>query len=200
MKDKLVLRLNEEMKHPLGSLDDIVRLLIILHQRGSADKDLLNNAKENASFTINDIVELRKKIRAQRKHLKKMSSLLEVQVEKLKELDFSDSLSFQFDDAFAAKLGVYCKGQKIVVETKDNSILDKLPEHWKKQGIISVEGESISLIFQLLASVPSAKATLYLPGLKIVLMAGKANCFSSYKTLKAFLELSIATSIQEEKM
>jgi len=138
MKDKLVLRLNEEMKHPITSVDEIVRLLVVLSQRGAQDKDLLQNAKENASFTINDIEELRKHIRAHRKHLKQMSLLLQSQTEKLKELDFNDSRQFVFDESFAAKISLFCAGEKIIVETKDNEVLSKIPEHWKKQVIISV--------------------------------------------------------------
>jgi len=200
MKDKLVLRLNEEMKHPLTSLDDIVRLLVVLSQRGSQDRDLLNNAKENASFSIKDIDELRGKIRAQRKYLKKMSLLLATQADKLKELDFNDSFSLPFDSSFAQKVTLFCAGRKIIAETKDPDVLSKSPEHWKKQGTISVEGENVALLLQLLSSIPSAKAILYMPGLRINLMAGKANCFGSFKTIKTFLEtkLSIAAITKEE--
>jgi hypothetical protein len=49
LSDKLVLKLNQEIKKPLDNLEDIVKFLVILSQRGSQDKDLLNNAKENAS-------------------------------------------------------------------------------------------------------------------------------------------------------
>jgi len=199
MKDKLVLRLNEEMKRPLSNLDEIVKLLVVLHQRGSADKDLLNNAKENASFTISDIEELRRKIRAQRKRLKQMSLLLDTQVQKLTELDFNDSRAFPFDEAFATRLGLFSKSQKIIVETKDIIFLEKIPEHWKKQTTISVEGDSIPLLLQLLVSIPSAKATLYLSGMKIVLMAGKANCTASFKTLKTFSEMTLVSSVKQEQ-
>jgi len=198
MKDKLVLRLNEEMKRPLGSLNDIVRLLIILSQRGGQDKDLLNNAKENASFSIEDIEELRRKIRAERKELKKMSLLLEQQANKLRELDFNDSSKISFDEHVASKIGVFCKGQKIIVETKDKDILSKIPEHWKKQGIISVEGDNIPLLTQLLAAMLSIKATLYLPGIKVVLMAGNATLFGSHKSLKAFTEMKVADEVKNQ--
>ncbi len=198
MKDKLVLRLNEEMKRPLGSLNDIVRLLIVLSQRGSQDKDLLNNAKENASFSIEDIEELRRKIRAERKHLKKMSLLLEQQATKLRELDFNDTAKIPFDEQVASKIGLFCKGQKIIVETKDNDILSKIPEHWKKQGIISVEGENIPLLTQLLASMLSIKATLYLPGIKVILMAGNATLFGAHKALKSFIDMKVADEVKSQ--
>jgi hypothetical protein len=198
MKDKLVLRLNEEMKRPLGSLNDIVRLLIVLSQRGGQDKDLLTNAKENASFSIEDIEELRRKIRAERKHLKQMSLLLEQQAIKLRELDFNDTAKIPFDEQVASKIGVFCKGQKIIVETKDNDILSKIPEHWKKQGIISVEGDNIPLLTQLLASMLSIKATLYLPGIKFILMAGNATLFGSHKAIKAFVDMKVADEVKSQ--
>ena len=198
MKDKLVLRLNEEIKRPMHSLDEIAKLLIILYQRGSQDKDLLNNAKENASFTISDIEELRRKIRAQRSHLKKISLLLQQQVEKLCELDFNDSFQLAFDEHAATRLALFCRGQKIVVETKDKDVLAKIPEHWKKQGIISVEGENISLLTQLFSSMPSAKAMLYLSNAKISLMAGKATFFGPYKTVKSFSEMKIADEVKQQ--
>ncbi len=203
MKDKLVLRLNEEMKHPLSSIDDIVRLLLILSQRGSQDKDLLNNAKENSSFTISDIEELRKEIRAKRKHLKRMSLLLEQQIEKLKEIDFNDSAILPFNEEVAERIALFSKGQKIVVETKDSDVLSKIPEHWKKVGtdIISVEGENINLLSQLLAGLLSAKAVLYLPGLKVTLMAGKATIVGPYKLVKQFSEIKLSepSLVVEEK-
>jgi hypothetical protein len=198
MKDKLVLRLNEEIKRPSGNLEEIVRLLVVLSQRGAQDKDLLNNAKENASFTIHDIEELRSKIRAQRKQLKKMSFLLQAQSEKLKELDFNDSMNLVFDADLAAKLSLFCTGQKVVVETKDNDVLSKIPDHWIKQGIITVEGENIALLTQLLSSTPSAKATLYAPGIKISLMAGKATIFGSHKKVKEFLDLKIGVQVEAQ--
>jgi hypothetical protein len=197
MKDKLVLKLNQEMKKPLDNVDNIVRLLVILSQRGVQDKDLLNNAKENASFTISDIVNLRKEIRAKRKYLKKMGELLEQQIEKMKELDFNESISMTFDDDFVESLALYCEGKKISVETKDESILSKIPTHWVKQGIISVDGENISLLIQLLLSSPWAKAVLYLPGIKLNLMAGKATLFGSHKTIDAFNFLKIEAAISE---
>ncbi len=198
MKDKLVLRLNEEMKRPLGNLNEIVRLLIVLSQRGGQDKDLLNNAKENAAFSIEDIEELRRKIRAERKHLKKMSLLLEQQAIKLRELDFNDSAKIPFDEQVVTKIGLYCKGQKIIVETKDNDVLSRIPEHWKKQGVISVEGDNIPLLTQLLASMLSMKANLYLPGLKVMLMAGNATIIGAHKTLKTFLDMKISEEVKSQ--
>lgn len=187
MKDKLVLKLNQEMKKPLDNLDDIVKFLVILSQRGGQDKDLLNNAKENASFTINDVVELRKDIRAKRKYLKKMGELLEAQIEKLKELDFNDSSVLTFDESFTEKIIEYCGGRKISVEIKDEAVLSKIPTHWIKQGIISVEGENISLVIQLLLNSPSTKAVLYLPSIKVVIMAGKATIFGSHKVVQEII-------------
>lgn len=187
MKDKLVLKLNQEMKKPLDKLDDIVKFLVILSQRAVQDKDLLNNAKENASFTINDIIELRKDIKVKRKYLKKMGELLEQQIEKLKELDFNDSSVLTFDESFTEKIIDYCGGRKISAEIKDEAVLSKIPTHWIKQGIISVDGENISLVVQLLLSSPSTKAVLYLPSIKVVIMAGKATIFGPHKVVQEII-------------
>ena len=123
MKDKLVLKLNQSMKKPIDNLDELVNLLVVLLQRGAEDSDLLRNAKDNSAFTINDLVEVRKEIRSKRKYLKKMGELLDTQIEKLKEIDFNDSLLINFDADFVDKLIKYCNGQKILVENKDESIL-----------------------------------------------------------------------------
>ena len=191
MKDKLVLKLNSEMKKPIDNLDNIVKFLVILSQRSLQDKDLLNNAKENASFTINDVINLRKDIKTKRSYLKKMGVLIEQQIEKLKELDFNDSVLVSFDEQLAERIVLYSLGKKVLVETKDDSILSKIPEHWVKQGIISVEGENISLLVQLLLSSPWAKAIFYLPGIKFNLMAGKVTLFGSFKTIEAFNQIKV---------
>lgn len=199
MKDKLVMRLNEEMKRPSSGLDEIVRLLVVLNQRGSQDKDLLNNARQNSTFSISDIEALRRKIRAQRKNLKKMSLLLEQQAQKLRELDFNDSIEIPFDTDTASKLAVFCAGQKVTVETKDNDVLSKIPEHWKKQGFIQVEGESVHLFAQLLSSMLSAKAVLYAQGLKVTIMAGKATFFGPYLRLKEFSGMKISEEVKKQE-
>ncbi|MGI6589610.1 MAG: hypothetical protein ACOX1V_03010 [Candidatus Iainarchaeum sp.] len=186
MKDKLVLKLNQSMKKPIDNLDELVKLLVVLLQRGAEDSDLLRNAKDNSAFTINDLVEVRKEIRSKRKYLKKMGELLDTQIEKLKEIDFNDSLLINFDADFVDKLIKYCNGQKILVETKDESILSKVPSHWIKQNTISVEGSDISLLIQLILASPWAKVVIYVPGVKINLMAGKASIFGSHKTISEF--------------
>lgn len=202
MKDKLVLRLNQVMKKPIDNLEDIVKLLVTLLQRGIQDNDLMRNAKDNASFTINDLVELKKEIKSKRKYLKKMNELLDQQINKLKEVDFNDSFLINFDNDFAEKLIDYCKGQKILIETKDEVMLSKIPSHWIKQGVICVEGDNISLLIQLILSFPWTKAVIYIPGVKINLMAGKANLFGSHKTISEFYSnmlVNIALDENEEE-
>ncbi|MEK6958731.1 MAG: hypothetical protein AABW59_01660 [archaeon] len=191
MKDKLIFRLNEEMKNPLKSLDEIVRLLVVLSQRSSQDPDLLKSAKEHATFTINDINEARKRIREKRKSLKRMSLLLDTQSESLKNLDFNDSVEENLDENLIAKIRAYVGKEKVIAEIRDEQVLSKVPDLWKKQSIVTVEGPSLDLLLQLLSNYLYVKATLYLPGVKVVLQSGKATCFGSYKTLKSFSELKI---------
>ncbi len=198
MKDKLVLRLNQELKNPLHNLDEILKLLVVLSQRGTMDKDLLTNAKENATFTIKDIEELRSKIRAQRKYLKKISLLIQQQSEKLKELDFNDSLELTFDSDVASKLAFFCSGQKVIVETNNGTVLSKIPDHWKKQGFVYAEGDDVHLLAQLLSSMVSAKATIYFSGGRVNLMAGKAIFLGSHSKIKEFLQMKISDQLKEQ--
>ena len=199
MKDKLVLRLNQELKNPMNNLEEILKLLIILSQRGAMDKDLLINAKENATFTIKDIDDLRSKIRAYRKYLKKMSLLIQQQLEKLKELDFNDSLELTFDNEVATKLAFFCSNQKIVVETNDGMVLSKIPDHWKKQGFVYAQGEDAHLLAQLLSSMVFTKATIYFDGGRVNLMAGKAVFFAPHSKIKEFLQMRILDQLKEQK-
>ncbi len=189
MKDKLIMRLNEEMKKSFPNYSDIVQLLAVLYQRSSASSDLLNNAKQNSTFTINDIENLRKKMSDRRRYLKKMSLLLKQQSEKLRELDFNDSIEMVFDKDFISKTVAFCGDQKLVVETKDEDLLLKVPEHWKKQNSLIVEKESIQLLLQLILSNPSAKATIYMPGIKSILFSGKIICYGTSKTISSFAQL-----------
>jgi len=199
VKDKLIFRLNEEFKKNSPNFDEILKLLVVLNQRSSQDKELFNNARENSSFTINDIEELRKKISQQRKHLKKMNMVLEQQMHNLIALDFNDSFECAFDSVFSSKLSSFCNGQRVIVETKDPAVLEKIPLHWVKQDSIIVEGENVGLLIQLLGSVVFAKAMLYTPQLKIRLGTGKAFVFGSHSALKSFIEFNPAVIVSQEK-
>lgn len=187
MKEKLVLKLNDDMRKPMQNLGDIVRLLAVLNQRGSQHPDMLKNAKESATFTIHDLQMIRKKIREERKSLKRMSELLDTQAKRLEELDFNDSSEVPFDSALAAKIRGFAGAQKVVAELRDEELLSKVPDAWKRQSSISVEGDQLSMLLQLMLSSPSLKANLYLPGVKISVFSGKAMCLGSAKTLLAFL-------------
>jgi len=190
MKDKLILRLNEEMKKSFPNPEEVIQYLIILHQRSLQDSDVINTARQTATFTIHDLELYRKRIFERRRFLKKMNLLVKQNIENLKELDFNDSLEFVFDGAFVSKVVGFCGNDKLVIETNDENLLLKVPAHWLKQNIITVEKESISLMLQLLVSAPSIKATLYFSGVKAILFSGKITCFGSYKTLNNFVNFS----------
>ena len=187
MKEKLVLKLNENMKNPLNHLEEIVQLLIVLSQRSSLDNDLLVNAKENAAFSISDIEEIRKNIIKEKTFLKKMASVLKVQEEKLKELDFNDSREVIFDESFVKKIIEFSKGQKIVFDISDRELIEKIPMSNKKVSEIIAEGEEIEKILQILLENRLSKITIYLPKIKVIMRGGNARVFSSYGILKDFL-------------
>jgi hypothetical protein len=184
MKDKLILKLNTAFKRPLDSLDDITKFLVVLSTRANTEKQLLNSAKQNAEFNLSDLRALRKKIYFRRKELKKFYELIKSQEEKLRELDFNDSLEVPFTSEVGLKIMVYSQGNRITVETRDEFILSKIPELWKKQGAIVVEADSLPLLGQLLVDNPFVKANIYLPGIKVTLMGGKAKFFGPPSALK----------------
>ena len=62
MKDKLILKLNEEMKKSFPNPEEVIQYLIILHQRSLQDSDVINTARQTATFTIRDLELYRKKI------------------------------------------------------------------------------------------------------------------------------------------
>ena len=186
MKEKLVLKLNESMKNPLNNLEEIVQLLIVLSQRSSLDSYLLINAKENASFTISDIQNIRKEITKERAFLKKMDSLIKVQEEKLKVLDFNDSREVNFDDELVRRVINFSSGQKIVFELNDGALIEKIPFQNKKQSEIIVEGEQIKQMFDLLLENKLSEVTIYIPKVKIRLMRGRAKISASYTILGEF--------------
>jgi len=188
MKEKLVLKLNENMKNPLNNLEEIVQLLIVLSQRSSLDSDLLVNAKENAAFTISDIENIRKKIIKERGFLKNMDSLIKVQEAKLKELDFNDSKEVDFDKVFTKKVIIFANEQKIVFEVNDKELAQKIQISNKKVSEIIVGGEETKRVLAILLENRLSKITIYLPQLKVRVRGGKAKVFSSYKLLKKFFE------------
>jgi len=186
MKEKLVLKLNENLKNPLNNLEEIVQHLIVLTQRSSLDSYLLINAKENASFTITDIQNIRKEITKEKLFLKKMNSLIKVQEEKLKILDFNDSCEVDFDNELVKRVVNFSNGQKIVFELNDGELIEKIPFTNKKQSEIIVEGEQIKQMFDLLLENRLCEVTIYVPKLKIRITRGRAKIFASYSVLKEF--------------
>ncbi len=186
MKEKLVLKLNESMKKPLPNIEEIIKLLIVLSQRAAQSPELLSNAKENASFTIKDVEDVRAKIKERRIYLKKMSLLLKVQEEKLRELDFNDSIQVTFDEMLVEKIVSFSVNDKLVLETRDSELERLIPQIWRKQSEYVVEKENIGQLCKILLEKQLFKANIYFSGIKINVNNTKANCFASYKTLKKF--------------
>jgi len=185
MKDKLVLRLNDLMKKPLSDPEELVRLLIIVSQRGENDSDLLKNARDNSTFTITDIGELRREISERKKLLTRMDSLLSKQISKLKELDFNDIHSEKISPALAEKIMEAAEGD-ITVEAFDESLLESLPLEWKKQSKVIIKGKNVKELFSILEKFPSSKVILYITGIKAVLYGEKAMFYGRYNLIQKF--------------
>lgn len=183
MKDKLILRLNEVMKKPLNDLEEAVRLLLMLSQRGAQDIDLLKNAKENSSFTISDFEALRKKISERKEFLTRMDALIEKQIEKLRELNFNDFLESIVDDLFISKILELVKDSAVTIESNEKGFVETLPANWKKPSAISAEGKEFANFFPLLQKFPSSKITIYFSAIKIVFSGGKAFCYGQHSDI-----------------
>jgi len=185
MKEKLVLKLNEAFKKPLVNLEEIVQLLIVLSERACESNDLLQGAKEYAKFTIKDISELQDAITEQQEFIEKMRSLLGVQEERFRELDFNDCLAIVFDKKFVDKALVFVQ-DKIIVKTNDKDLLDAIPQVWQKDGSVVVDNEFAKNLFAILLESPLSEFTIYLEGIKCVVAKGTANCYAPHKVLIRF--------------
>ncbi len=189
MKEKLVLKLNEDLKKPLDNIEEIVQLLIVFTERANETSDLLQNARENATFTIKDISELQEKIEERKGFLDKMASLIGVQEERLRELDFNDCVEFDFDEKFVKKALHFIGNEKVILEVRHEELLNKIPELWQKENSIIVENEFKEKIFEILLKQPLFEFTLYLPKIKCFASKGKINCYAPFNTLKEFKKL-----------
>jgi hydroxymethylpyrimidine pyrophosphatase-like HAD family hydrolase len=180
MKDKLILRLNELMKKPMNDLEEIMSLLVVLSQRSSQDADMLKNAKENSSFTVSGIEEIRKKISEKKEFLTKMDALIEKQTEKLRELNFNDSFETNANAEFVLKILELVKEISVTIENSEQGFIELLPQNWKKPAGITAEGKEFNLFFEQLKKFPSSKIIIYFAGMKIIFMGEKAYCYGAY--------------------
>lgn len=187
MKDKLVLKINEQIKKPMDNLEEIIKLLIIISQRGENDSDLLKNAKDNSTFTIYDLEEIRKQINEKRKHLTKLDSVLAKQILKLKQLDFTDMYSEKISTKLCEKILKIAQGE-IIVEVLDKQLEEFFPKEWKKQNSIVVPQNEIQLLFQIIEKQPLSKITLYMSGTKTIIYGEKATTIGPHNIVKKFAE------------
>lgn len=186
MKEKLVLKLNEAFKSPVNNVEEIVQLLVVLSERANESKDLLNDAKEHAEFTIKDISDLQDKITERQELLEKMRSLLGMQEEKLRELNFIDQKRISVDKYFTKKVINYLGKEKLIVETIDNDFLENIPQLLVKGNKITVEKEFEEQFFDILLENPLVELTIYLPEIKCIVSKGSAFLFADHNKLKEF--------------
>jgi hypothetical protein len=189
MREKLVLRLNELLKKPLDNIEEIVQLLIVFTERANESKDLLLNARENSVFSIKDISDLQEKIEHRKEFLDKMASLIGVQEERLRELNFGDSREFCFNDFFVKKLIAFSLNEKIVIETLDDVVLKKIPKFFRKENHFVIDNDSKNKVLLSLCKIHFGKFIIYVPKMKVIVLNKRATCYSLYKTLIEFEEL-----------
>jgi hypothetical protein len=188
MKEKLVLKLNEALKKPIENIEELVQLLIVFTERANESSDLLQNAREHANFTIEDLSNLQEKIEERQEVLSKMASLIGVQEERLRELNFNDVRSVNFDEKFKEKALAYLGKEKLVIETIDSGLIETLPELWKKENSFVIEEEFTKKAFDILLDFPLSEMVIYLPKIKCEISKGKANCLGSFKQLNSLFK------------
>jgi hypothetical protein len=186
MKEKLVLKLNEILKKPIENIEELVQLLIVFTERANESNDLLQNAKENAQFTIKDISVLQEKIEQHQEALQKMCSLIGVQEERLRELNFNDVIEIKLDKKFVKRAKNYLEKEKLIIETLNPELLERLPEVLKKGDSFIVENEFLDEVFSILLSEQFSDFVLYLPKIKCIASKGTIKCYGSFKELKNF--------------
>ncbi|MDD3159574.1 MAG: hypothetical protein PHQ98_01230 [Candidatus ainarchaeum sp.] len=189
MKEKLVLNLNEKIQMPLANVSEIVQLLIILYERAHNNPDLLNSAKASADFTIHDIRKVKQKLINRREFLLKMIELLDVQEERLKELDFNEVKKLKYDSNLINKIISFVNlsdSEKIIFMSHDRESFSKIPKVWRKESIAIVDKEFLPDLLKSLLDVPLLNMTIYLGSIKIVILNSIAYCYGQYNTLKDF--------------
>lgn len=192
MREKLVLRLNDLIKKPIENIEEIVQLLIVFTERANESNDLLLNARENSNFTIKNISDLQESIEQRKIFLDKMSSLIGIQEERLRELNFNDSRTFMFDEFFVKKLFLFSINEKIIIETRDLILLKRLPGVFRKENTFIIENEFKEKIFRILLLNPFCKFTIYLPRLKFFVSRGDVKITGLHYAIKEFEELKVS--------
>jgi superfamily II helicase len=188
MKDKLVMKLNEQIKKPIDNLEELVKLLIIISQRGEIDSDLLKNARDNSSFTITDLEDVRKQIHEKKKSLAKLDSVLANQIIKLKQLEFNDTYSEKISPNLAKRISNEISGE-IMLEFSDKQLEETIQPEWKKQNKIIIQPTDIEKLFLLLEKNPLSKVTLYMSGIKAIIYGEKITFYGQYSSVKKFVNL-----------
>lgn len=131
MKNKLVLKLNEliKSKNPINEIDSIVQQLQVLIERAKSDSDLLKISKSGVTFSIGDLIEIIGELSEKTKHLNYLSTVLQEQINALKNMDFNDYVflplsinSFERIENFALSNGI----TEIIIETTKEELLSAL--------------------------------------------------------------------------
>jgi hypothetical protein len=185
MKDKLVMKLNEQIKKPIDNLEELIKLLIIICQRGETDNDLLKNARENSTFTINNLENIRMQINEKKRYLTNLDIVLSKQIINLKKLDFNDEYSEKISKSLAEKISKQIVGE-IFLESPDKSFETLLPNKWKKQNKIILTSNDIFELFLIAEKNPVSKIILYISGIKLIIYGQKVTFYGPYSLVKKF--------------
>ncbi len=133
IKNKLVIGLNSLMnaKQPVDQIDSIVEKLQILIERGRQDRDLLKTSKSSLDFSVSELEKVALDLEKKTKHLEYIYKVFSEQVKSLKEMDFNDSFTREFNPEALSSLGTILSNlpdSEFMAECENVVLLEALSE------------------------------------------------------------------------
>lgn len=196
MKTKLILKLNEMVKHrnAVENIDEIIQLLSTLIERSKQDTDLLKAARGNVSFSLEDLFKVRQRLEEKTSHYNYLNSVLLNQIEAMKQLNFSDSLALEWSKKTKKQVEEIClkvSGQEITIECLNSSFLEKAIKHFSQSKsseknifLPKTQIKSLLRLAEETAIMPSNPINVYAGSIKIQLNKPKVFFMGSSQELE----------------
>jgi hypothetical protein len=202
MKSKLILRLNELLKHrnSLDSIDSIVPLLSTLIERSKEDRDLLKAARGNTAFYLADVQDLKNGLDERAKHLSYLSTVLVQHLNSLQQLNFTDSHELEWN-AESKKVLASILSQSVSTDILVECLNQEFLQIIKSQfSAAKVEGKSIFLSQEeCIALLEKAAENTSFASNPINLYAGSLKVQVNYPTIFVTGPFKQLQKITEEK-
>lgn len=183
MKNKLVLKLNREIKpNRQTSVESVVQALSTLIERSKHDENLIKAAKTSSDFFISDLVELAEKTSKKVSQLQYLEKVLRSQIDFLKELNFNDVKKTSFSEAVEKSLRLARENgfEEVIAEVYDENLKSLVCEKLQlkpKEHSVSIKKDQFSDFFSVLSkqAFSSQDITVFLPPLRLSL--GSIDCY-----------------------